>query len=181
MSAGTPYPPHRTTLVFAGALLLAALVGYVDFVTGIEVSLSVFYALPVIVAVWHIGRNAGLCMTLFAVLARFTADWANHHVYTSEWIRVWNVCVALTFLVLIVIGFSAVREKLSRSDSRISKLESTLPICSCCKKIEDENGSWSTLEDYLREHLHAKPSAKVCRDCARNFYAKNMGPGSGVR
>ncbi|MEO6741552.1 MAG: hypothetical protein ABIP20_14995 [Chthoniobacteraceae bacterium] len=162
-------------------MLLALLVGYADYVNGYDVSMAVFYAVPVIIAVWYGDRPSGLFMALFAVLVRFTADWANGHPYSSEGIRIWNITVAVAFLILIVVGFSAVRAQMNRSDVRISKLESTLPICSCCKKVEDENGSWSTLEDYIQEHLNAKPSTKLCRDCARKFYATNMGPGSGIR
>lgn len=161
--------------------MLALLVGLVDYGTGYEVSLSAFYAIPVIFVVWYGSRRSAFFMTLFAVFIRFTADWANHQPYSSEWIRIWNASVAVAFLVLIVIGFSAVKLQLSQTRFRISQLEITLPICSCCKKIEDEHGNWSTLETYVEEHGGLQASQKLCSDCARKFYKKTMGPGSGIR
>ena len=182
-SARSPYDAGREAGAwsFAGGAFCALLVGLVDYVTGDEVSVAAFYAIPVIFVVWYGSRRSAFFMTLFAVLIRFTADWANHHPYSSEWIRLWNACVAVAFLVLIVIGFSALKLQLSRTRSRISQLEFTLPICSCCKKIEDEHGDWSTLETYIQEHRGSQTSQKLCSDCARKFYTKTMGPGSGIR
>ena len=49
-------------------------------------------------------------------------------------------------------------------------LGSLLPICSNCKKIRDENGSWIRLEEYIEEHSEAEFSHSICSDCSEKLY-----------
>lgn len=49
-------------------------------------------------------------------------------------------------------------------------LGSLLPICSNCKKIRDENGSWIRLEEYIEEHSEAEFSHSICPDCSEKLY-----------
>lgn len=167
--------------VLLGCTLLTLLIGWGDYLTGYDVSFAVFYALPVIGVVWFAGRKAGVLMAVIAVVIRFTADLQTGHQYSSNWVWIWNAFVALAYLCLIVIGFSAVRAQLNQTQTRVRQLESTLPVCTCCKRIEDHGGNWSTLETYVEEHFGSTPSRKLCPDCSRKFHAKTMGPGSGIR
>ena len=164
-----------------GFTLFALLIGWGDYLTGYDLSFAVFYALPVIGVVWFAGRGAALLMAVIAVIIRFTADLESGHPYSSHWIWIWNAFVALAYLCLIIVGFSAVRAQLKQTQARVRQLESTLPVCTCCKRIEDDGGNWSTLEIYVEEHFGSTPSKKLCPDCSRKFYATTMGPGSGVR
>jgi transposase len=50
-----------------------------------------------------------------------------------------------------------------------------IPICSSCKKIRDEKGSWNILEQYLMEHSSAVVSHGLCPDCAKNMYPDVFG------
>jgi len=52
----------------------------------------------------------------------------------------------------------------------IKKLHGILPICSSCKKIRDDKGSWNQLESYIREHSEAEFSHGICPDCAKRLY-----------
>ena len=52
----------------------------------------------------------------------------------------------------------------------IKKLHGILPICSSCKKIRDDKGSWNQLETYIREHSEAEFSHGLCPDCAKRLY-----------
>ncbi len=45
-----------------------------------------------------------------------------------------------------------------------------LPICSCCKKIRDDQGYWQHVETYLQEHTDADFSHGICPDCAHTHY-----------
>lgn len=52
--------------------------------------------------------------------------------------------------------------------------EGILSICASCKKIRDDAGSWSRLEEYFGDHTGAAFSHSLCPDCFRALY-----PGSG--
>ncbi len=52
----------------------------------------------------------------------------------------------------------------------INTLQGLLPICSSCKRIRDEEGNWSAIEEYVREHTDAEFSHGLCPDCAQKLY-----------
>jgi len=42
-------------------------------------------------------------------------------------------------------------------------------VCSCCRKIEDENSRWIPPEFFFREHLKVHFTGGICPDCAPKF------------
>ncbi len=47
----------------------------------------------------------------------------------------------------------------------VSRSERMLPICSCCKQIRDESGSWTQPEDYFTEHWNFLFTHSICPQC----------------
>jgi len=60
--------------------------------------------------------------------------------------------------------------ELSDALGKVKLLNSLLPICSYCKKIRDENGRWSNIEKYIKDHSEAKFSHGICPDCLEKNY-----------
>jgi hypothetical protein len=52
----------------------------------------------------------------------------------------------------------------------IKVLRGLIPICAACKKIRDDQGFWTRIEEYLTEHSEATFSHGICPDCARRLY-----------
>lgn len=65
--------------------------------------------------------------------------------------------------------------QLQSAISQIKALEGLLPICSHCKKIRDDNGYWSQVEDYIRKHSKAEFSHGICPDCLKKLYPEYCG------
>ncbi|HPP39076.1 MAG TPA: PAS domain S-box protein [Candidatus Kapabacteria bacterium] len=59
---------------------------------------------------------------------------------------------------------------LQSAKSEIKVLSGLLPICASCKRIRDENGNWSNIEQYIDEHSEAEFSHGICPDCAKKLY-----------
>lgn len=59
-----------------------------------------------------------------------------------------------------------VRE-LDRERAQVKLLSGLLPICSCCKKIRDDDGYWQNVEAYLTRHSDAKFTHGYCPECAQ--------------
>lgn len=59
---------------------------------------------------------------------------------------------------------------LQSAKSEIKVLSGLLPICASCKRIRDENGNWSNMEQYIDEHSEAEFSHGICPDCAQKLY-----------
>ncbi len=45
-----------------------------------------------------------------------------------------------------------------------------LPICSNCKNIREEDGSWTPIEGYIHDHSGTEFSHSVCPKCAKTLY-----------
>lgn len=53
---------------------------------------------------------------------------------------------------------------------QVNVLNGLLPICSCCKKIRDDEGYWSEVESYVEARSEAIFSHSLCPPCARTLY-----------
>jgi len=62
--------------------------------------------------------------------------------------------------------------KLEDALDNVKKLEGMLPICSSCKRIRDDKGGWTQMEEYIHEHSEAEFSHGLCPDCAQRMYPK---------
>ena len=56
--------------------------------------------------------------------------------------------------------------------AEIKTLEGILPICSSCKKIREEDGAWTALDEYVSDHTQAKFSHGMCPECMARLYPK---------
>jgi len=61
-------------------------------------------------------------------------------------------------------------ENLQKAFTEIKTLKEILPICSRCKKIRDDSGSWNILEKYITEHTGSDFSHTMCPECSDEFY-----------
>lgn len=61
-------------------------------------------------------------------------------------------------------------KQLWSAKSELKVLSGLLPICSSCKRIRDEDGSWAPVEAYIDEHSEAEFSHGICPDCAQKLY-----------
>jgi hypothetical protein len=43
-------------------------------------------------------------------------------------------------------------------------------VCSSCKKIRDGNGSWLSIEHYLKHHTEHEFSHGICPECRLELY-----------
>ncbi|HEY3399068.1 MAG TPA: hypothetical protein VGK03_00420 [Geothrix sp.] len=65
---------------------------------------------------------------------------------------------------------TATNAKLEQSLAEIRTLQGLLPICSWCKKIRDDAGLWTQVEDYLAEHTEASFTHGLCPDCVKTHF-----------
>jgi K+-sensing histidine kinase KdpD len=164
--------------LWAFATIAAVLViGAVDLVTGFEMNFFVFYFWPVSMAAWHVGKGSSVWLSVLSALVWFTADTLSGHMHSWHFYAVWNTMVRLLSFVAFGLLVSRVRqlladqrklaEELQRAISEVKVLETFLPICSKCKKIRDQEGSWRELEEYISAHSNTLFSHGYCPECAR--------------
>ena len=60
--------------------------------------------------------------------------------------------------------------ELEKAVSDVRTLSAMLPICCSCRKIRDDKGYWSQLEQYVEEHTGTEFSHGLCPDCAQKLF-----------
>lgn len=59
---------------------------------------------------------------------------------------------------------------LIKANEEVRKLQGILPICSCCKKVRDDQGYWLQVESYIEDHSGAQFSHGLCDECYDKLY-----------
>lgn len=57
--------------------------------------------------------------------------------------------------------------ELQRALREVKQLSGLLPICSWCKKIRDDTGTWNRIETYIGRHTEVRFSHGLCPNCIR--------------
>ena len=60
--------------------------------------------------------------------------------------------------------------ELHKAIATIKTLSGLLPICSHCRKIREDTGYWTQIEEYIRQHTDADFSHSICPACAKEHY-----------
>jgi len=97
-----------TTIVF--------LVGALDWVSGPDISTSIFYLIPIFIATWLINRRTGLTFSIAAALLWFITDYFTNTLVNSWVIPFWNAIVRLGFFLIVVYSLSALRRSRQRQE-----------------------------------------------------------------
>jgi PAS domain S-box-containing protein len=60
--------------------------------------------------------------------------------------------------------------ELQEALARVKQLSGLIPICANCKKVRDDQGFWTQVENYVRDRSEASFSHSICPDCRANLY-----------
>jgi hypothetical protein len=162
------------------ALVLIVFIGYVDYATGFEVSLSVFYLIPISLVVWFVDRRVGIAAAGLSAISWMMVDILGDRSLPTTFIPYWTAGMRLAFFLIVVYLLSgrknaeAEREQLigelTEALANVKTLRGLLPICAACKKVRDDKGYWNQIEAYLRAHSEASFSHAICPECAKRLY-----------
>ena len=98
-----PLTRHEKLIVlFSGAMLVLAL-GVVDYISGTEISFSIFYVLPVWLVASRAGVTAGCVIALGSAVMWIAADAFSGTRYSHPSILYWNGIVRLGFFLIVAI------------------------------------------------------------------------------
>lgn len=109
--------------VFVLSALLVLVLGLLDYLTGEEISFSIFYLLPVSLTAWYVDTNAGVLLGIASAAAWFIADMTTAQTYSNIAIPIWNAVVRLGFFLIVVFAIAVIKgaytkeQDLARMDS----------------------------------------------------------------
>jgi hypothetical protein len=113
-------------IVVAGGIVLVAVLGYVDYITGSEISFAIFYLLPVTAVAWHAGRSAGAFISFESSVAWFLAENAVGVTYSNPAIPYWNAIVRLGIFLIVTILLSTLKEMYVHLEERVDEKTAAL-------------------------------------------------------
>ena len=109
--------------VYLVAYLVVIVIGFLDYKTGAEISLSFFYLLPITLLVWQNGKKPGIFISLISTVIWFVSNKLAGQEHSSIFIFYWNAVVRTGFFLTTTFLLAEIRflldreKKLSRTDS----------------------------------------------------------------
>lgn len=96
---------------------LIVLIAAADYATGIELSSSILYVLPVLIATWYLSRKQGVFAAYLCAAIWTAMDLAAGHEYSNGLIIVWNWGVRLGLFLIIAELAAAFKQQLDREST----------------------------------------------------------------
>lgn len=106
------------------SLIIVAILCFIDWITGYELSFQFFYFIPLAVFSYNTGfsRPSIFIFSLITAIAWFIADYFSEHVYSSSYLYVWNTMSRL----IVFCAFSFFLHSIQKSRAKIEKLNAQL-------------------------------------------------------
>ena len=149
----------RRSLIIVASFVLVAFIGWLDYITGFENSLLIFYLAPIAVGAWFLGFWFGVAIAVSCVIATVLADLAGG----LPRIVIWNCVTAfgayLIFIFLLRRWHSLLSEMHLRVKERTADLQRELARRQQLEKEiavvaeEERNRVGRELHDSLGQHL----------------------------
>ena len=135
-----------------GSLLIV--LGILDEITGYEISFAVFYLIPILLASFYMGKKPAYVVCVLSACIWLVVEFKSGHIYTNDWIPIWNALTRLVFFILIAYLFSELKHKLSVKDKLIR---------------------WDTLTGILSLRAFIEDASKALKAAARYRYPVAIG------
>ena len=118
----------KTTL-FVIAFVSAVVIGFFDYITGQDYYFFIFYAIPIFLITWYIGKPQGYMMALFCLVAWFLDDTLDRPAFADPFVPIWNLFVKFGFYIMLIEALSALKQSLQREqETELRNLEHDLDI-----------------------------------------------------
>jgi len=93
-------PKSWLTGIILGVVLL---LGIIDYFTGVELSISFFYLIPVSAAAWGLGKYTGLTYSVLSATAWLFFNLLSGQVFSNIFVGVWNTLIRFGFYGVVTI------------------------------------------------------------------------------
>ncbi|HEY2103116.1 MAG TPA: histidine kinase, partial [Chthoniobacterales bacterium] len=110
------------TIILIACLLLVCVVGYLDYASGFENSMLLFYLVPIAVATWYCDIWGGVSVALCSVVASLIADVAAG----IPKVRPWNLACEFVAYLAFVFILARWRELLTKMQSKVEERTAAL-------------------------------------------------------
>ncbi len=144
------------TFLIALGFMLVLLVGAVDYVTGEEINVTIFYLLPISLAAWFMGGTAAISVCLMSSAVEFIANSAAGRSYSHILIAFWNSAVQLGFFLVYAFILLIIKSEYNQRVKLIGDLRDSLDQIRHAKAdLEQKSQELARSNEDLREFAYA--------------------------
>lgn len=86
--------------------------GVVDYFTGVELSISFFYLIPVAMAAWVLGKYTGLTYSVLSATVWLISNSLSGQIFSNMFVGVWNTLIRFGFYGVVTILLAELRNAL---------------------------------------------------------------------
>jgi diguanylate cyclase (GGDEF)-like protein len=98
-------------------IIVVVCVGISDYLSGAEISFSIFYLFPVSMAAWYVNRKFSIIVSVLGAAIWLPADLMARTSYANPFIHFWNM--AVSFCVFLVISYLVAALKISLNKEQL--------------------------------------------------------------
>jgi signal transduction histidine kinase len=142
-------------VVYSVVVVFVALIASLDYLTGYEVALFSFYALPILIAVGRGDLSAAIGIAVVSAILWWMTDRASGHHYSREWLRLWDCFIRFTFFCLVIVAGILTKSRAEANKVQIELLRKTqtleAEIVGICEREQQRIGH--DLHDDLCQYL----------------------------
>lgn len=128
---------ERPAILLGLCLAMTALIGSIDYVLGYNLSMTLFYVFPVVLACWGAGKFPGILLSAMSAAAIWMTDEVTRPPFIHRLIPVWRGATALCFFLLIVWLVTSRKEDMKRRIRMTHRLQE-LAITEERNRVADE-------------------------------------------
>jgi hypothetical protein len=174
-SPATAQARGRGRLILLGCWLLLAVLGWLDDITGYEMSFFVFYSVPVGAAAWWLGRRPAIVLALGATVTWLLADYLSGEKYSARFYYYWNGTIHFLAFMINAVTIAKIKNDLDRRQVLAVELESTraalravtalLPACPGCGRPRKENAHPQQADVAALAREQPELAGALCAEC----------------
>ncbi len=112
-----------TIFAFAESLAVLFAISWLDLATGHQISLVLFYTVPIILVVWIADSLSAFVIAGLAGVLWSWVDFVQGNAYPSPTVQAWEIAIRFGFFFLVAFAGIATKEKYRASSARIALLE----------------------------------------------------------
>lgn len=91
----------------------------------------------------------------------------KRHVFRVKIAQMLDVSRRFDGIVLILEDITSLKD----AQEKVKTLEGFIPICSHCKKMREDDGYWSRVEEYLEKRSGVLFTHSICDECVKKYYS----------
>ena len=123
MSLPKVFAQQRRAWILVEMIACSLVIGALDLISGNEIRLLPFYAVPIFVAAWFCGKKSGLLVAAFSGVIWWCANWFAGDPELHSWIWEWETFRHVGFFLVVAWTGAALRAKNDIAAARIALLE----------------------------------------------------------